>query len=221
MPFLKISERNQTPPRQDRFGFTAIEALAATTLASLMLVSVLGVLGTLSHGQKVLLAKSQDHASWHKQLTHQLQWDLENSRSMFVGTNQLVLKGFAGRDFASGRPTGRPTRVEYFLDLENAGGILLRRESHLDVLTNTNWRAEVVCVGVQGFVVGQGGAISFPTQPIGNNAENNAKLQPIPDQVTVNLTASLVGKAPKDQASWQQEPSGIKDRLYQHTFILR
>jgi hypothetical protein len=165
-----------------RRAFTAIEALAATTLASLMLVSILGVLGALSRGQKTLITIA-DSPTWHRHLAHQLQWDLTNSQTMIVSVNYLRLDGFAGRAFATGQPTNRPTRVEYFVDADSSSGVLIRRETHVDELVNTNWNSEIVCVGVDKFTVGGDVATSELT-----SVEQTTEPQPIPSQLSIGVS---------------------------------
>jgi hypothetical protein len=132
---------------------TAIEVLAATVLASLMLGSVMGVLGGLTRQQRALRMQS-GAPSWHRQFADQLLWDLQNSRDVVASRNGVRLVGFAGRDFASGRPTGRPTSVEYYLLDAGNDRFLVRREEQLDAQTNDNWRVEIVCRGVRQFNFG-------------------------------------------------------------------
>jgi hypothetical protein len=134
-------------------AMTAVEVLAATVLASLMLGSVIGVLGGLARQQRAL-RMSLVAPPWHRQLADQLLWDLQNSREFVVSRDGVRLVGFAGRDFASGRPTGRPTVVEYYLLEADNDRFLVRREEQLDARTNENWRIEVVCRGARRFDVG-------------------------------------------------------------------
>jgi len=136
-----------------RRAMTAIEVLAATVLASLMLGSVMGVLGGLTRQQRAM-RMTTSAPSWHRQLADQLLWDLQNSRDVVASRDGVRLVGFAGRDFASGRPTGRPTAVEYYLLDADNDRFLVRREEQLDARTNDNWRIEVVCRGVKRFDFG-------------------------------------------------------------------
>jgi hypothetical protein len=133
-----------------RNAMTAIEVLAATTLASLMLASVMGLLGALAR-QERSLRQSSTAPAWHRQLADQLQWDLRNARQVVAVPSGVRLVGYGGRDFSTDRPTGRPTEVDYYL-METAGSRwLVRREAHTDEQTTDSRRTEIVCRGVDRF----------------------------------------------------------------------
>ena len=138
---------------QRRRGMTAIEVLTATVLASLMLGSVISVLGSLARQQRVLRAKTE-HPDWHERIKEQLRWDLQNARELVVLPDRLRLTGFAGRDFVTGRPTGRPAAIEYFFIDAVDESWFVRREEHLDARHNDAWRIEVVCCNVNRMEVG-------------------------------------------------------------------
>lgn len=180
-----MNDRNIT-----RRAMTAVEVLAATVLASLMLASVMGVLGGLTRQQRSLRIETVEPA-WHRLLAEQLRWDLENSRELFASPSGVRMFGFAGRDFASGRATGRPTAIEYQLLAVENDVFLVRREEQLDARTNDSWRVEVACRGVSRF--------DFGTMTVDKSAADPLDLrrsdpgQPIPLQVAVRLYPSEGG----------------------------
>lgn len=130
-----------------RHAMTAIEVLVATMLASLMLASVVGVLGSLARQERSLRGSNCD-PYWRRMLSDQFLWDFRNSRQIAVNQRGMTLSGFAGRSFSNGLPTGRPTQLDYYL-LEVAGDRwLVRRERHLDEHSTNSSRTEYVCRGV-------------------------------------------------------------------------
>jgi hypothetical protein len=168
-----------------RPAMTAIEVLAATMLASLMMAAVVGMLSGLTRQQKLLM--NQDtRLPWHDQLAAQLEWDLKNSQTMTMGTDRVKLEGFGARDFATSTPTGRPSLVEYFIDRRIQAGALLRRETHVDEATNDNSRVELVCLDVDKLIASseapQPGKQAAPTPPIQPTTP-----VPVPEHLSVTL----------------------------------
>ncbi len=97
----------------------------------------------------------------------------------------MRLVGFAGRDFASGRPTGRPTAVEYYLLDADNDRFLVRREEQLDARTNDNWRIEVVCRGVQHFDFG---ATTVDQATADHPSANQQDVGiPVPERIAVKI----------------------------------
>jgi hypothetical protein len=169
---------------------TAIEVLAATILASLMLASVVGVLGGLARQQRKLMAPGGEK-SWHQRLASQIEWDLQNSREYNAMPTGVRLTGFAGRDFANGRPTGRPTTIDYYL--MNAGGetYFVRREAHVDARTNSNWRSEVAARGVTRFDFGSTTVVRTAGELVASGPRGEP--QPIPNRIQLSLFAAENG----------------------------
>lgn len=168
-----------------RRAMTAIEVLVATMLASLMLGSVVGLLGALSRQQKALRTTDVS-PPWHQQFIEQFSWDLTNSRQFAASSEGVRLAGFAGRHFSTGRATGRPTDVEYYM-IEAAGDRwLMRRETHRDERSNVSSRTEAVCRGVGRLqfgsaVIDQGVTVRGPKLAV------SQELTPLPDRVVVQL----------------------------------
>jgi hypothetical protein len=114
-----------------------------------------------------------------------LLWDLQNSREVVASRDGVRLVGFAGRDFASGRPTGRPTAIEYFLLDTDNDRFLVRREEQLDTRTNDNWRIEVVCRGARRFDFG---TTSVDQAAVGASAVNRQNAgEPLTEQIAVRI----------------------------------
>jgi len=130
-----------------RQGFTMIELLAASTLTAMMMVFVLGSVSGLTVRQKEL-EKSDRSPSWKNRLVEQLRWDLTNAEIVEVQANRLLLTGFGGRDWKTGNPTQRRTEIVYEVKLTNNHGRLMRHETHVDELTNTNRRSDLMALGI-------------------------------------------------------------------------
>jgi hypothetical protein len=135
-------------------AITAIEVLVATMLASLMLGSVVGVLGGLARQERILRKRALTTPAWHVHLADQLQWDLTNSREFVASETGVTLLGFASRDFATHQPISRPAEVTYYLIEAMGDRWLVRREAHRDERMNDSVRMELVCRGVDRFQFG-------------------------------------------------------------------
>jgi hypothetical protein len=170
----------------NRNAMTAIEVLAATVLASLMLGAVVGVLGGLSRQEKLLLARRFE-PPWKRQLIGQLEWDLKNSRWMSASPHALKLEGFTARDFHTGMPLGRPATIEYLVQNNGPRRLLMRRETHVDEPTGDNARLELVLVDVERVVFG-GSAISAPGAVI--MPPQKVESVPVPGQLVVEVYGS-------------------------------
>ncbi len=130
-----------------RTGMTLVELVLATVLAAMLMATVLGVLNSLTRQRDLLIGRRPPRA-WQSALADQLTRDMWNSRRIAVGPQTLRLAGYAGRDFDSGQATHRPTEITYYVVNDGTQTWLLRREVHLDELSNDNWQTELVCQGV-------------------------------------------------------------------------
>lgn len=135
---------------RDRCGMTMIELMAASVLASLLMVAVLGILLTMS-AQRRALRTIATVAPWREQLLAQLRWDFTNARTMSWSAGELRLYGLGGRDFATASVTQRPSEVIYSIRRMTGKNWLLRSEIDVDSRSNRNMRAELVCFGVERF----------------------------------------------------------------------
>jgi Tfp pilus assembly protein PilV len=139
--------------RNGNGGMTMIEVLAATVLASLMLSAVVGVLTGLSRQQKTALRNS-DSQVWSRQLASLFDWDYKNSRFTTSTSQAVRVEGFAARDFVTGRPTGRPSIIEYSVKNTGVANALVRRETHPDEPLGDNSREEILLTSVDRIVIG-------------------------------------------------------------------
>jgi hypothetical protein len=178
-------------------GMTAIEVLVATLLASVMLGSVVGLLGTLTRQERALRKRASIPPAWHAQLADQLQWDLTNSREFIVSPDRITLVGFASRDFATDQPTGRPAQIAYYLIDAIDGRWLARSENHCDVLTNDSSRVELLCHGVNSFQFGA----TLVDQASGRTSKPpaDAIATPVPERVAVQIFSTTSGEPFFDQ----------------------
>lgn len=170
-------------------GMTAIEVLAATVLAALMLAAVSGILGMLARQDRELRS-DRSHQSWEGQILERMRSDFRGSRLYSVSRERLQLVGFAARDFVTGQPTGRRAIIEYYLVEAKGERWLLRRESHPDDRTNDSSRVELACRGIDRvafgdlFVDAVFVARNAPARPPQND------LASIPESVPIRMFAS-------------------------------
>jgi hypothetical protein len=166
---------------------TAIEVLVATLLASLMLGSIVGVLGGLARQERALRKRVSIPPQWHLQLAEQLQWDLSNSREYVASPDSVTLVGFAGRDFATDQPTGRPTEIAYYLVDAIDDRWLVRREEHRDERTDDSSRIEILCGGVERLQFGES-VVDQAVRASGRSTSSNPTIAtPIPERVAIKL----------------------------------
>jgi hypothetical protein len=177
--------------RKQLRGMTAIEVLAATVLASLMLAAVAGLIGGLARQEKILRAQV-DSPQWQQQFAEELQWDLQNSRQYLAVKDGLRLEGFAARDYVTGHPTGRRAVIDYFFIGNDDDRWLVRRESHPDEMTNASSRLEIVCSGFQRL---QFGTVSMD-QTAGSSSGPNIPADTTMTELPVNLSLQAYGLEP-------------------------
>ena len=169
-----------------RFGMTAIEVLAATVLASLMMVSVLGVLRGLRAHEQVLDTRLPNPA-WHRSLDEVLQYDLENARTFATNGTVLVLNGYSARSPDSQNQTWLPATIRYEVRSDAHRSWLVRRELPTGIVGAGIGEAQLVCAGIVAISVAAGdnlgGTYGGPTGTTANNGEE----QPIGELLTVAL----------------------------------
>lgn len=182
---MRIST-GQFKTHKARHGLTLVELLAATILASMLMVAVLGVLQSLTRQQKMLLDLNQTEP-WQARFWEQLEWDLTNSRTVQVTPEKIVLEGYAGRDAGTQTLTHRPTRIEYSVLQTEATSLLSRYEVETGSRSLQEGVSEVLGVGIKQILL----SASEPSLPAeGSEQEISVSpLQegPIPDQVYVTL----------------------------------
>jgi hypothetical protein len=110
-----------------RSGMTAIEVLASTLLAALLMTALLGVLRGLKAHESVLDARNVD-PNWHATLDAVLAADFASTRSYSVTPTSLTLDGFGGRN-AEGASTWLPATIVYSIESDEMSSWLVRRET--------------------------------------------------------------------------------------------
>jgi hypothetical protein len=128
-------------------GMTAVELLAAASLAAMLLVSVLGVLTTLSAQSRELLRKTAT-APWQQRVADQLRRDLDNARQLSSSRNRLALSGYVGGSGPLREPNLRAADVTYFVTSTSDATYLVREERARDALSNTTVSRQLVAGGI-------------------------------------------------------------------------
>ncbi len=214
-----------------RMGLTLIELLAATALATLLMVAVLGVLKSITRGQKVLLAR-EPIESWQLRLTEQLRWDLENSRAFKPIAAGFQLEGFAGRDFSSSATTHARSVIEYVVVRAGDRGQLIRRESHPDSLQLHNSISELVCLDLERIVLGRPGE---QASPVANRADFSGPPSPVATPPPTPQDRTTRTESPKstvvdrpvdsqplpDRVAVTLYRSGTSTPVFSHAFLVR
>jgi hypothetical protein len=169
-----------------RRGMTAIEVLAATMLAALMLGAVAGILGVLTRQERDVRT-TDSNPPWQEQLADRLQWDLQNSRQFIASRDGVRMEGFAARDFVTAMPTGQKAVVEYFLVDSKDERWLVRREEHPDDHTNDASRVELACRGINHMKWGESLIDQVAGAAVGPNRPARVELGSIPESVSIQL----------------------------------
>jgi hypothetical protein len=111
---------------RNRIGMTAIEVLASTLLAALLMTALVGVLRGLKGTEHALELHSSEEG-WKASLDAAMAADFANARTFTWTPNSLALEGFGGRD-AGGMPTWLPSSAAYSVEGEERSSWLVRRE---------------------------------------------------------------------------------------------
>lgn len=175
-----IRDATSRETHSDRYGLTVVELLAATVLSVLLMTAVLGVLQTITIGQKSLVrGRTQD--AWHGRFTEQLAWDLTNSRTIRPLETGFQLDGFAGRDFGSGLPIHCRTIVQYSLQSAGDRACLLRTEIHPQSLALDNHSTDMVAFDIDGVAIvspGDAPSSTIDGQPVLHQTTIDGDLPP-------------------------------------------
>lgn len=114
-------------------GLTVVELLVALSLATMLVVAVLGML-TLMESHRRVLTSQVFVEPWQYQLSRQLRRDLTNARQMKVDRDRLVLTGYSGTNGLGLLGTSRLAEVTYQVARIGDDWYLLRDERSLDSL---------------------------------------------------------------------------------------
>lgn len=109
-------------------GFTLIEVLATTLLASLLMLAVMSVITSIARDQKQMDARGNESLV-PRRLLAVIREDLENTRELTRQSGQIVLDGFNARD-AQANPTHLPSRITYLIRTDGYESWLVREEQH-------------------------------------------------------------------------------------------
>ncbi|QDU44558.1 hypothetical protein Mal52_30420 [Symmachiella dynata] len=183
------SKRPIVRPFSRHTGVTMVEMLAAIVLATLLTVAMLGVLKSMTHGRKVLLADVTSEP-WHTRLIDQLEWDLKNSRTIKPIPGGFELTGYAGRDFSDGRPLHRATTIQYVAVTTEHPPLLLRHEIHGDSLNLDNRATEVVGINVGRLVLLPADEMRSFDPDYAADLQNGVENGPLPNRVTAFLVCN-------------------------------
>lgn len=118
----------------NRLAFTSVEVLAATTLASALMVAVLGILAGVAKKERILDA-TLSSPSWHDHLTRQIERDLRHARTLKRQGGRLILVGNAGSLNAVGQRSWLPVEIHYYAVQVKSDTLLFRQEYHADGLS--------------------------------------------------------------------------------------
>jgi prepilin-type N-terminal cleavage/methylation domain-containing protein len=133
-------------------GFTFLELLCALVLSTLLLSSVLGLVGLLSRRTQALRADDTTQF-WRHRFESQLRFDLGNARQFRQAPTELRILGFGSRDPLTDKATNRPVETSYTIETIGQEPWLIRRERQLDDITNREPKVAAICPGVKSIVV--------------------------------------------------------------------
>lgn len=114
-----------TAPRR-RPGMTAIEVLASTLLAALLMCALIGVLRGLKAQERALDLRSPK-SSWQQSLDAVITRDLASAQTVEATPLSLTLRGYAGRD-ETGIANWLPSIIIYEVRADERRSWLVRRE---------------------------------------------------------------------------------------------
>ena len=184
--------------RQPRLGLTLLELVAATLLAAMLCVAVMGITADSARRHQAVVSQIPTKP-WLAQLSEQIRWDILQARSFRVQSDGLELHGFGSRDFGTSVAYHGPAIITYQIIKVGDVRWLLRRETHTDDLTSNYVRTDFVCTNVEALRLAslsgrhggseqKGGPLSDlldPTQEQELQAEG-----PLPERVVVTLRGS-------------------------------
>lgn len=108
-----------------RRGMTLLELLCASTLATLLMVAVLGVVGSLARAEKTL-NRHDPQGEWRRRLVAQIAGDLRAARSAEPLPTGIRLKGQLGQNAANGTAEWIDAVIEYRVEPTPLGSALVR-----------------------------------------------------------------------------------------------
>lgn len=129
----------------NRRGMTLLELLCASTLATLLMVAVMGVVAGLAKTEQSL-ARRQPHAEWHRRLANRLADDLRAADRVDPVQAGFAMTGPLGIDGTTGVADWTGARVVYRVESTPLGNALLRIQTAERV--GSKPRVEILVQGV-------------------------------------------------------------------------
>ena len=138
----------------NRRGFTLLELMLATTLVSVLMVGVMGVIGSLAPASLAAVADESEALGAGSYATVRLVQliadDLSRMDRLDMKPDGAVnLYGQLALDGGTGRWLDRPAQVTYRFAEIGSRRLLLRRQRLLDKLTNQATTVELLAAGVK------------------------------------------------------------------------
>ncbi len=130
-----------------REALTLVELLTAMTLAAVLLISVIGVVGRLTLTRGYLL-EHHSPSTWKTQTAEMIREDMANARHIEVSERELRIMGFGGRDFRTGAKIHDRAIISYRVVTLAGRSWLLRRVQRLDAQLGRDVRTELICPDV-------------------------------------------------------------------------
>lgn len=187
---IAISMCGATGRRVGR-AFTLVEMMAATALATVLMVGALSVIGTM----KPTRINGHDPTPHFADIVRLLRWDLTNARTVQYENNTLKLEGYGSLDpagfgwkrYALLPPSHQPITIEYRLWQNRGHSWLVRRQIHPLERSNRNAWTEVVACDVAHFQL-QLDEVTDPQRPATKNGL--ATPVPVPDRVRLLMRST-------------------------------
>jgi len=152
--------------RRRQRAFTLLELLLASALLAVLMTGILAVVTDLGRSELAL----QRHRTTPEEdppaadlppedpaldaWLRLLQDDLAHARTVVSAReNELALLGYSALQPGQGQRTHRPVRIEYTFEEIDHRRWLVRRQALLDLPTNQNTQRDLVCSGIQRFLI--------------------------------------------------------------------
>lgn len=172
-------------------AFTLVEMMTATALATVLMIGVLSVIGTM----KPTRPNRNDPTPHHEDIVHLIRWDLLNARTIQFDGNTLKLEGYGSLDparfgwkrYALLPPSHQPITIEYRLWKERDLSWLVRRQIHPMDRSNRNAWTEVVACDIESFGLQPDSVANL--QPLGAN-DPFVATEPVPDRVRLVMRST-------------------------------
>lgn len=138
--------------KHNRAAFTLIELLASAVLASLLMVTLFGVLRAATRQERAA-RETAPGAAQLRMLAAQLRRDFVNAREMRVAPRQVHLSGATAHDRRTLLPNLRPAHVTYVVASVGEQRWLVRKEVAIDRLRPSRPRVDLLWPDVRALEV--------------------------------------------------------------------